>query len=748
MKKTIFTFALFFGMTATSMLNATAQTPQTTPPPADDGEVVKISTALVQVDVTVTDKNGKVITDLKPDEVEIYENGVKQDVSNFSFVSNISATDANKKEKTDKNAVPPPPSAQLKPEQIRRTVALVVDDLSLSFQSTYYVQRALRKFVNEQMRDGDLVAIIRTGAGIGALQQFTSDKRQLLAAIEKVRWNPVGNGGIGAFAPIETTISDLIGSSPQSAIENGTSGGGQNGGTSRNGGGTNDQNNDGATDFNNFRESVFSAGTLGAVNYIVRGMRDLPGRKSVMLMSDGFTIYPRDAAGSVDNTRVLDAIKRLVDAANRSSVVIYTMDARGLQTLALTAEDNVSGKTSEQVEQSLSDRRDKLFDTQSGLIYLAKQTGGLAIYNNNDLSDGIETMLEDQSYYLIGYQPDADTFDAAKRRYNKLTIKIKRDGAQARYRSGFFGVSEEKITAPTNLTPAQQIQTALTSPFAVNDVALRLNTLFGNDKNGSFVRSLIHISAKDFQFTDEADGTKKASFDILAVSFGDNGAIADQISKNYTLTVKPDAYQKLVREGFVYFFTFPVKKPGAFQYRVAVRDVKTGKVGSANQFIEVPNLKKNRLTASGIVLENFTLPQWNKMAGTSGPVNLEQSATTDQTTDLPDPLTSTSLRQFKRGTIMRYACEIYNAKDNSSAKPNLTVQVKIFRDNKPLLEGKKIPVDLIGQTDFEHLRTVGALNLGTEMAAGEYILQIIVADESGKGKPRLATQFVQFEIVD
>src|SRR5205085_8129921 len=94
----------------------------------------------------------------------------------------------------------------VKPEQVRRTIALVVDDLTLSFESTYYVRRALKKFVDEQLQDGDLVAIIRTGAGIGALQQFTTDRRQLYAAIEKIRWNPVGNGNIGAFAPLEAKL--------------------------------------------------------------------------------------------------------------------------------------------------------------------------------------------------------------------------------------------------------------------------------------------------------------------------------------------------------------------------------------------------------------------------------------------------------------------------------------------------------------------------------------------------------------
>ncbi|MEQ1923629.1 MAG: VWA domain-containing protein [Pyrinomonadaceae bacterium] len=176
-------------------------TPTPKPMPTPDDDVVKISTNLIQIDVTVTDAKGKPITDLKPTEIEIYENGEKQKVSNFSFVSSV-------KEKTEqgKPAIGVlVPTQRLRPEQIRRTIALVVDDLSLSFESAYHTRAALKKFVDEQMQDGDLVAIVRTGAGIGALQQFTGDKRMLYAAIERVKWNPNGTGGVSAFAPIEAT---------------------------------------------------------------------------------------------------------------------------------------------------------------------------------------------------------------------------------------------------------------------------------------------------------------------------------------------------------------------------------------------------------------------------------------------------------------------------------------------------------------------------------------------------------------
>ena len=160
-----------------------------------------------------------------------------------------------------------------------------------------------------------------------------------------------------------------------------------------------------------FREDTFAVGTLGAVSYVVDGLRELPGRKSILLISDGFKIYNRDDPTS--NLRALDALKNLVERASRASVVIYTMNATGLQTLGLTAADNTGGRSPAQLEQALSDRRNAAFDSQEGLDYLAKETGGLAIHNNNDLGGGIRKVMEDQKgYYLIGYRPDESTFDA------------------------------------------------------------------------------------------------------------------------------------------------------------------------------------------------------------------------------------------------------------------------------------------------------------------------------------------------
>ena len=333
-------FYLLLIITALATISV-AQRPTSTPKADDD--VVKISTNLIQVDVTVIGKDGKVIRDLRPDEIQVFQNGKKQDLSNFSFISNLRETPATEKpQKVDPKTILPP--TPVKPEQVRRTIALVIDDLSLSFESTYYARRAIKKFVDEQMQDGDLVAIIRTGAGIGALQQFTTDKRQLYAAIEKIRWNPMGTGKIGAFAALEAPLSPIPeetqpGERTAQGIER---------------------------EQESTRSAIFATGTLGAINYVIRGMQELPGRKSILLVSDGFKLFEEDANGFKESGRVLDSIRRLVDAANRASVVIHTLDARGLQYTGLTAADDTSGRSAQQVDEEMSRRNgDLLADCDS-----------------------------------------------------------------------------------------------------------------------------------------------------------------------------------------------------------------------------------------------------------------------------------------------------------------------------------------------------------------------------------------------
>jgi VWFA-related protein len=695
-------FAIFFFAFFLPTVSVHAQTPTGTPP--DD--VIKISTTLIQVDVTVTDKKGRIVTDLKPADFEVYENGKKQEITNFSFISVDSKSEPVKSPPAAKNSIPLPP-VKLKAEQVRRTYALVVDDLGLDYASALWVKEALMKFVNEQMEEGDLVAILRTGSGIGALQSFTSDKRQLMAAINKIRWNSQSRSGISAFETIRPDFNQEIESRSKS--------------------GRKIEGSDATAAFvrelEEFRRENFSVGTLGALNYVISGMRDLPGRKAVMLFSEGFGISPR----------IIQALRILADLANRSSVLIYTIDPRGLQDPTFAnAADDVSGML------PLDHPRVRDFtESQQSLQYLAHETGGFPFINQNNIDLGIRRVIADQSsYYLLGYQPDDDTFDPKKNKFNKLEVRVKHPDLKVRYRSGFFGVTDEKIQTVAR-TPHQQLADALVSPFGADEINIELYSIFYNDhQNRDFIRSLVHINAKDLTFAPDADGLYRAKFDVIAMIFDSNGAAAGNKINSVELTFTKERLAKIREKGMIYDLPVSVVKTGAYQFRVALRDSGNGKIGAASQFIEVPNLKKNKLTLSGFILENYTAEEWEKISFAQTKDAKDKSAFLD-----------TTLRRFERGTILRYNYAVYNAKANKEQNPQLRTQMRLIRDGKVILEGRPTPFDASSQTDLQRLQASGAITLGSDLTPGNYILQVIAFDDVNGGKQRFATQFVEFEIV-
>ena len=186
------------------LLPVLAQTNARPPPPQkptdDQDDVVKITTNLVQVDAVVT-KDGKMVTNLTADDFEIYEDGRKQAITSFAYVSNVPNTIASQPVPRDKNNTDGPPVAPINPNEPHRTVAFVIDDLGMSAESMGLVRHQLKKFIAEQLQPNDLVAIIRTGGELGALQQFTNDKRLLSRAVERLRWNHCSRVGPTVFLP-------------------------------------------------------------------------------------------------------------------------------------------------------------------------------------------------------------------------------------------------------------------------------------------------------------------------------------------------------------------------------------------------------------------------------------------------------------------------------------------------------------------------------------------------------------------
>jgi len=706
--------------------------PQQQPQKPDDADVVKITTNLVQVDAVVFDKNGKPVTDLTADEVQVFEDGKPQKVTHFIYSTSGTAPvnrsiKATAPAKTNEVAPPAAPETP-KPGNVHRTIAIVVDDLGLSFESISILRRALKTFVDEQIQPGDLVAIIRTAGGAGVLQQFTSDKRQLHAAIERVKYNLMGRADVSAFSavrPPDLKIPDEQASRVQTA--------------------------------ENFREEVFSVGTLGTLRYVVHGLREMPGRKSVLLLSDGLKIFNPGDPNSTD--RVQTALESLTDFANRASVVIYTMDARGETPIGLQAQDNMQmsapvgrpgrggpigvTRSVREVDQLMTIRRNSFYESQNGLNYLAQQTGGLAIRNTNDLSGGIQRVLEDQrGYYLIGYRPEESTFDekSGRRKFHHLSLKVTRPGKyNVRMRNGFFGISDEEAR-PAERTAAQRLVDSISSPFGSSDVHLQLTSLFANDAtNGSFMRSLLHIDMRDLTFKDGPNGTHECVFDVLAMTFGDNGVQVDYTGQTFTLALPDAEYERARRQGLVYNITVPVKKPGAYQFRLALRDTVTDRLGSVNQFIEVPDLGSKRLALSGVVLSGKSI--------TGGAVNSNSHAPAGNAPPI-DPEASPALRHLRQLMRLEYGLLVYNASlDKASGKPTLTTQIRLFREGKQVFAGSELPFDPTGQTDLGRLVVGGALDLGTDLAPGEYIFQIIVSDALADKKYRVATQWMDFEII-
>jgi VWFA-related protein len=660
-----------------------------------EGDVVRITTNLVQIDAVITDKNGNLVTDLKPDELQLLEDKRAQKITHFSYI----APPPSKSTLPTTNRTPGIPPDRLRPEDVRRTIALVVDDLGLSFQSTHFVRRALRQFVDQQMQAGDLVAIIRTSGGIGALQQFTADRRQLYAAIDHIKWYAGGRSDVGAFGP--PTPGKF--------------------------GGEVDAKNE---ELEEFRSDLFAVGTLGAISYVVRGLSDLPGRKSIFLISDGFKLMDAEPLSRTSrNDRTLQRLQQLIDETSRASVVIHTINAKGLQALSLRAEDSLAAadsssgaRTPDQVTDALRERGNEAFDLQSGLDYLADETGGISIKNSNDLAGGIKKIINENGYYLIGYRPDQTTFDprTGRRTFHHLSLKVLRSGKfNVRMRNGFFGAVSDDRSKTAATSAREQILHALISPFGAAGVPIRLTSLFANDaKTGSFMRSFLHVDGSALTFTNEPDDWHQAQFDVVAVTVGEDGSIVDEVSRVDRLRVRGEGYQQVLKAGFVYMLTVPIKKPGAYQLRVALRDQTSELVGSSSQFVDVPDMKKRRLELSGILL------------------NATQS-------DL-----SAAVRQFRQGENMQYSFVVYNPRvDPATGQPQLQTQVRVFRDGQPVFTGRAQRFTLNNPPDITRLSGASAIKLGGDMTPGEYVLQLIVTDLLAGDKYATTSRWVDFKIV-
>ncbi len=702
-----------------------AQTKPTDRPADDKDDVVKITTNLVQIDAVVT-KKGKPVAGLTADDFEIYEDGKKQTITSFAYISNIpnvpssDSRDPAPSPASKKNETGVPPTTPIQPDVARRTIGIVVDDLGISAESMTHVRRQVQKFIAEEVQPNDLVAIIRTGGEMGALQQFTNDKRLLNRAVELLRWNPCSRLGLATLSREEDPRS----------------------------GGC------------HYYSVTLS---LRAVRFILDAMGRLPGRKSMILMSDDIPVRRKEPGTEGAEQVILGGdvrnyggwLQKLTETAIRSSVVIYSVDTQGLQVTGITAADAVTSNPGSRSNPIVRSNPISIFNSNGGIAgdvpersaqlsqvgrstalsrslqerregssQLAERTGGFQIHNSNGFQ--LDRILDDQSgYYLLGYRPSEETFN---RKFHHIKAKVNRSGMTLRTRFGFYGVTEEEANR-TRPTITDQINLALLSPFGAQDLEFDLNSFFANNKSeGSKIRSFIYLNPANLSFN-SVNGRRETPLELHGVVFGDNGAVIDRVKRQIVLSLGETEYQQAMHDGLRdavrLRFDLPAKKPGSYQVRIAVRDLTSAKIGSAGEFVVVPDLNDKGLSLSGIVLRQVS-----------------QTSTPAAAMAIPPAA------RFAANSDLYFGFMTYNASINPATQlPDLMMETKLFRDGKIIAPPSQTAIEIKNQPDLSRLFINGVFHLTPDLEPGNYFLQVAITDTASRDKRPSSTQWVGFEIV-
>jgi VWFA-related protein len=686
-------------------------------------QVFRTSADLVTIDAVVTDADGRHVTDLTPAEFEVTVRGKRQDLQQSVYIKTAAQPQGPGAARTLNTPHPGEPAGPhlrrsraslalkntpLAPERVSRTIALVVDDLGLSFRGTVDVRTALKRYIDTQMESGDLVAIVRTAGGVGTLQQFTTDRRLLHLAADRVQWDFRSRQAVGFFKV--STPGTGVGDVDDSAT-------------------------------GEIRDAMASVGSLGALEYIARGVAELPGRKCIVFFSEGFGGLFKDRG---ESGRIWHAMSRMLGRANGAGVVVYTIDARGLVPGRLTAEDNpqqyqTGNAGTYDAEQHVRDLQASnaryLLDSQESMQFIAEQTGGLAITNTNDLNLGIDRVLSDQAgYYLLGYTAPKGAPRSGWDQ-NRVKVRVKRPGLRVRARQGFFGPSDPNDASGFSFDP---LTTAALSPFASGGVTVRLTSLFGHDaKDGAYVRSMLFIDAADLQWNEDTPGRHTASFQVNMLAIGDNGQVLAEWRRLVPVALEDEQFRLAQQRGILYSVRTRIKEPGAYQMRAAVRDVNTALVGSASQYIEVPQVGSGRLALSGVLLKGVA-----DVVDASAPGTVNEPAPAG----LADAvLLEPQVRVLEPGTEAVYAYEIYDGLKPADGE-NLQMATTLLRDGRVVYQSAFSAVTPpSGQGGkVRAIPIAGKLALGADMPAGAYTLGVVVR---GMDRAKLERrQWLDFEV--
>ena len=561
---------------------------QQTPTSGDD--VIRVNTELVQTDVMVFDKKGRFVSGLKADSFELKVDKKPQSIAFFEELG----PGTEKKVRVPKRDTE---SRQIAPTVARagRILLFFIDDLHLAPDSLVRTRKALLEFIHRGMSANDQVAITSSSGQIGFLQQFTDDREVLTMAVSRLNYradtktdmesppmsefaaSQIRDGDESAITfyvqemmkqnCFKTSQGIVCMMSAQSARQ---------------------------LVLQRARQIVTEAApntnnTLRLLEGLMRSAAQLPGRKLVFLISDGFYLNDK-------RTGSQDRIRRVTEAAGKAGVVIYTLDARGLISEGLDVTNNRPVESGGLLAPSTAG---EISASQDGLNALARDTGGRAFRNTNrPMSEWVDDVLEETSnYYLLAWRPDTD--EQKRRKFNHIQITVKgQPDLKVRLRGSYFKTAplpilDAKRKPDKDPAKAREDDMRLVIDAPVSQLQIPTTVTLGFTQVpgvGTKLAASIEINREGLTF-DLIDGKQAADVDIGGILYDDKGKpVSSFVGRLRIFAVGEDSTQ--AKRPAVYRFQAWARS-GLYQVRVGVRDIKSGKIGSAMQWVKLPSLPSN-----------------------------------------------------------------------------------------------------------------------------------------------------------
>ena len=685
-----------------------AQTqPKPQPSPEQSDDVIKVFTELRQTDVMVFDARGKFVDGLTRDNFELRVDGKPVPITFFERVEAGAGNEEAQWLAARDQHTPKEPA----PTTYGRKVLFFVDDIHLSAASIVQARGLISKYIDREQTENDEAQIVSASGRIGFFQQLTDNKIVLRHALERLtHYQRTGKdydhppmSQYQAFQ-IDRGDTETLNYFVDEMIK-------QNRLLTR----------PVATELvrnraaNLMRQSShWVLKTLSALDQLVRDSAGVPGRKVLFFISDGFLV-------DSNYTDMSNAIRTLASNAARAGVVIYSIDARGL---VVPLVDDRSG--SDPTGRLIRSSQGEVFAFQDPLNSLAVDSGGRALFNNNDLYVAVDRGLKETSfYYLLGWTPERAGESPNKFRRLEVAV-VGRPELTVRVRKGAFNIEAPKNTKRESEKPkpvAAKLQEALVASSPVRDVPVSMALSYVDTPDKGPTLSISMEIPTEVLSSDANDEKNSPSIDFAGAVFDKEGKSTSTFGQKVTVT---EAVKSGGRKLTYTHTVFP--KPGLYQVRVAARDALSGRVGTARSWVEIPDLSGKKLTLSSIV------------AGERSAAQTEVPGAGLFSRHVPLNIT----RRFRRDSFLRCLVFIYNAsRAQANRASDVAIQVQILRNNRPVITTPVKPITTQAGHDEGRLPYATEISL-QGLTSGRYVLSITAIDRAGKTS---ASEQMRFDIL-